>query len=390
MDFQVASNKHLSSGGTDAHSRLSFYLTAPSIEVSLEEFEQFALDRLRVLKSLEEAMSRGRRGVELEDLVNDLWRKYMRTSEGSDVRKDVISHFVLRLVYCRSDELRKWFLAMESSLFRHRFQRQYEDQGKFMEDNQIPYRVISISEFEVLSFSTALSVYWPVSWFHRRNKSLFPQKVRHGLLWVKAHSGLRVFIMAEKRDENLEEGSSSHGTEKVSLDEDALFKAQLVSFMETFQQFAKHPKMQELLQALKTSTQTQKASSHSLQLPSQSRFDHLQRRETSKEQRSNEAKGKGHVVEQPTASIGHRQPSTHGLVNGQDSNEQTMRQTIPMPTSNVGCFGGGSVFQAMIRPSPALHGFMPNNAYGAMQVGSTNPMYGNIGVQRGFQCAAGS
>ncbi|MCO5577433.1 hypothetical protein L7F22_031265 [Adiantum nelumboides] len=108
------------------------------------------------------------------------------------------------------------------------------------------------------------------------------------------------------------------------------------------------------------------------------------------EHRSNEAKGKGHVVEQPPASIGHRQPSTHGLVNGQDSNEQTMRQTIPMPMSNAGCFGGGSVFQAMIIPSPALHGFMPDNAYGAMQAGSSNPMYGNIGVQLGFQCAAGS
>ncbi|MCO5596728.1 hypothetical protein L7F22_050796 [Adiantum nelumboides] len=40
--------------------------------------------------------------------------------------------------------------------------------------------------------------------------------------------------MVETRDENFEEGSSSHGTERVSQDEDALFKAQLISFMETF------------------------------------------------------------------------------------------------------------------------------------------------------------
>ncbi|MCO5587001.1 hypothetical protein L7F22_040946 [Adiantum nelumboides] len=152
--------------------------------------------------------------------------------------------------------------------------------------------------------------------------------------------------MAEKRDENFEEGSSSHGTERVSNDEDALFKAQLVSFMKTFQQMAKHPKMQELLQAPKTPTQTQKASSQSLQSP----------------RRRN-----AHVVEQPPASIGHRQPSTHGLVNGQDSNEQ-----------------------AMTRLSPALHGFMLDNAYGAMHAGSSNPMYGNIGAQPGFQCAANS
>ncbi|MCO5605291.1 hypothetical protein L7F22_059473 [Adiantum nelumboides] len=77
--------------------------------------------------------------------------------------------------------------------------------------------------------------------------------------------------MAETRDEKFEESSSSHGTEKVSQDEDALFKAQLVSFMETFQQLAKHPKMQELLQASKTPTQTQKASSQSLQSSKQSK-----------------------------------------------------------------------------------------------------------------------
>ncbi|MCO5608035.1 hypothetical protein L7F22_062238 [Adiantum nelumboides] len=132
------------------------------------------------------------------------------------------------------------------------------------------------------------------------------------------------------------------------------------------------------------------ASSQSLQSPRQSRSGHLQRRETSKEQKSNDTKGKRHVVEQSPASIGHRQPSTHGLVNGQDSNEQTMRQAIPLPMSNAGCFGGGSVFQAMIRPSPALHGFMPDNAYGVMPPGGSNPMYGNIGVQPGFRCAAGS
>ncbi|MCO5606066.1 hypothetical protein L7F22_060253 [Adiantum nelumboides] len=205
---------------------------------------------------------------------------------------------------------------------------------------------------------------------------------------------LRIFYESlyhqNPKNKRHEEGSSSHGTERVSHDEDALFKAQLVSFMETFQQLSKHPTMQELLQASKSPTQTQKASSQSLQSPRQSRSGHLQRKETSKEQRSNDTKGKGHVVEQPSASIGHRQPSTHGLVNGQDSNEQTMRQTIPLPMSNVGCFGGGSVFQAMIKPSPALHGFMPDNAYGAMPLGNSNPMYGNIGVQPGFQCAVGS
>lgn len=84
--------------------------------------------------------------------VSEMWKANMRHPQASEVvNKDIISHFVLRLVYCRtwayctsltgflwilvmlvslltfflmfmlSEELRRWFLTMETALFRYRF-----------------------------------------------------------------------------------------------------------------------------------------------------------------------------------------------------------------------------------------------------------------------------
>ncbi|KAG6546025.1 hypothetical protein Mapa_012430 [Marchantia paleacea] len=154
MEFKVAGSKRTSFGdATDvggAPSRLSFYSNSSDVDVSLEDFEQFAMDRLRVLKGIEEGRTRGRKAEEIDALVVDLWRKHMRTPNAADITtKDMISHFVLRLAYCRTEELRRWFLAMESALFRARFRAESpESQRKFMEDQKLPYKAISSTEFE--------------------------------------------------------------------------------------------------------------------------------------------------------------------------------------------------------------------------------------------------
>ncbi|KAM5569282.1 putative DNA primase large subunit [Rosa sericea] len=136
--------------GYDDVPTLPLYRSAPALDVRLEEFELFAIDRLRVLKGISDGLSRGKKHEEMEKLVNDLWKTNMRHPQASeDINKDIISHFVLRLVYCRTEELRKWFLSMETALFRHRFRNEKpEAQRSLMAEFGLAYKKVDISELE--------------------------------------------------------------------------------------------------------------------------------------------------------------------------------------------------------------------------------------------------
>uniref|UniRef100_A0A0E0AIL6 DNA primase large subunit C-terminal domain-containing protein n=1 Tax=Oryza glumipatula TaxID=40148 RepID=A0A0E0AIL6_9ORYZ len=131
---------------------LPTYRVAPQLEVRLEEFELFAIDRLRVLKGIADGLSRGKRPEEMEKFVKELWKAHMRHQDPTEtLNKDIISHFVLRLVYCRTEELRKWFLSMETTLFRYRFRLESpESQRMLMSEFQLPYKALPHSEFEAV------------------------------------------------------------------------------------------------------------------------------------------------------------------------------------------------------------------------------------------------
>uniref|UniRef100_A0A803U031 DNA primase large subunit n=1 Tax=Anolis carolinensis TaxID=28377 RepID=A0A803U031_ANOCA len=107
---------------------LQFYLTPPIENISLIEFESFAVDRLKLLKVVENlgvSMIKGTAlyNQKLEAELKTLQFPYHALLENDydRRRKDHISHFILRLAYCQTEELRRWFIQQELDLFRYRF-----------------------------------------------------------------------------------------------------------------------------------------------------------------------------------------------------------------------------------------------------------------------------
>eukprot|EP01006_Ploeotia_vitrea_P062798 TRINITY_DN84431_c0_g1_i1.p1 TRINITY_DN84431_c0_g1~~TRINITY_DN84431_c0_g1_i1.p1 ORF type:complete len:535 (+),score=253.10 TRINITY_DN84431_c0_g1_i1:157-1605(+) len=99
------------------------YDLPPVEEVTLTEFEEFALDRLAVLRDIELARAKGARGDALDAEIH----RSVRKNGLNDARKDLISHFLLRLAYSKTEDLRRWFLSHECQLFKWRFTKATEE-----------------------------------------------------------------------------------------------------------------------------------------------------------------------------------------------------------------------------------------------------------------------
>lgn len=144
---------------------LQMYKVPPIEKVSLQEFETLALERLNLLRSLNNATTL--KGLRMnseewtEYVLNDLktqgLKYYARLCERTACgtteadlqarRKDHIAHFILRLAYCRTEELRRWYIARESELFRMRFIiMRGETVDKFFKLNNLSYTNISDEE----------------------------------------------------------------------------------------------------------------------------------------------------------------------------------------------------------------------------------------------------
>ncbi|KAG8124149.1 hypothetical protein E2320_019462 [Naja naja] len=137
---------------------VQFYLQPPTENISLMEFESFACDRLKLLKAVENlgvSYVKGDASYQdkLESELRHLKFPYRALTEDDyDARrKDHISHFILRLAYCQSEELKRWFIQQEMDLFRYRFnQLSHSLVEKFLQYANLGYDIICTQIFHYI------------------------------------------------------------------------------------------------------------------------------------------------------------------------------------------------------------------------------------------------
>ena len=75
-----------------------------------------------MLRGIEQGRSRGLKPDELDKMALELARTNIgeRLDTPATFRKDLVSHHILRLAFCNSEDKRRQFLAAETSLFKAR------------------------------------------------------------------------------------------------------------------------------------------------------------------------------------------------------------------------------------------------------------------------------
>ncbi|KAL1980768.1 hypothetical protein VTN96DRAFT_3575 [Rasamsonia emersonii] len=145
--------------------RLNFYDVPPTAEITLEQFEQWAIDRLKVLAEIEACSYRNKTPAETEAHITPLLKKFLplsaNTSSASGAadqrlknerQKDHYSHFILRLAFAATEDLRRRFVRAETMLFKFRFQQDdTRERRAFIESLNLDWEPVSDEERQELS-----------------------------------------------------------------------------------------------------------------------------------------------------------------------------------------------------------------------------------------------
>lgn len=127
------------------------YAQAPDVELAMSELEECCYMRLRLLRCVDHAKAKGLKGEDLLRTIAQAEKEIMRPSgiwSEEELHRDECSHFLLRLAFCRTEELRRYFLSNEHELFKYRFSGHVGDVARFLRDNGMPYKPIESEELD--------------------------------------------------------------------------------------------------------------------------------------------------------------------------------------------------------------------------------------------------
>uniref|UniRef100_A0A6Q2ZQI9 DNA primase large subunit n=1 Tax=Esox lucius TaxID=8010 RepID=A0A6Q2ZQI9_ESOLU len=124
---------------------LQFYSQSPTENISLSEFETFAVERLKLLKTVENlGVSYVKTSEQYTKKLDTEFSSLNFPFRSEARRKDHISHFILRLAYCQTEDLRRWFIQQEIDLFRYRFNcLNSKSKREFLHLNNLRYDTVS-------------------------------------------------------------------------------------------------------------------------------------------------------------------------------------------------------------------------------------------------------
>ncbi|CAF0760455.1 unnamed protein product [Brachionus calyciflorus] len=142
-------------------SPLLMYNSPPDGRLEFDEFASVAIERFSILQMFETIGARYMKGGNdyLSKLDTELRKLgFLKTIlcsskdtpiDEAELNKDIVSHFILRLAFCQTEELKRWFIQQECDLFRYKLNRIQNDQAiieKFLQDNDLLYVPITDSE----------------------------------------------------------------------------------------------------------------------------------------------------------------------------------------------------------------------------------------------------
>ena len=141
---------------------LSLYNEPPDGEISIEEIEKLTTERIKLLRLFECAnMKFTKNSNEWTEFIFKEIKDYEKVfafkftddeNYPGLLRNDVVSHYFIRLPYCRTDDLRKWLLLHEVDLFKFRFSRLQLDSdsrnavSKFLNKIDLSLKVVTLGE----------------------------------------------------------------------------------------------------------------------------------------------------------------------------------------------------------------------------------------------------